>query len=543
MKTRFNAVAAARLMPLWVLLMGAVLAFGVGCKKDVDNGTGAGTVKAVVLDKTTASLKVGEQLTLTYTVFPEDFSNKNVSWSSSDEKILTVDSKGVVTALAPGSATVTVTSEVGSETATCAITVAGADAVSVSGDVDGTWTRNSVINVIGQIKVPKGKSLTIEEGVEVNIATGGQDANETKIEWIVDGNLYIKGTAESPVLISVPAAERTVANTFKRLWGGIIGSATCEEMLIDHAIIEYTGAITTTTSPSVTSGLFKAGGGEGMVAFNTNNPAGRYVIQNSVFRSTGEDAIYVQGGSCLFTNNTFYAVGEAGGEAINVKAGCKVDAAYNLMYSVNTNGFKLSNSGSSPTRGEAQINAYNNTIVNTGWRRDPNAPKGGSIWAEKGALVHVFNNLVVNAMFGAKAPSWQKDATDGPDLNSKIDYNYYASGTQQSSIAQHIANGTVTGYDGFKSGVADVVYGAHDKAGTAPGDLDPMFVNFPFNSNPLLDYKFNESWDFHLQAGSPALTGAKTDITPYFKATGITIAGTTYHSPDASAYFGAFGAQ
>ncbi|OJY86247.1 MAG: hypothetical protein BGP14_17150 [Sphingobacteriales bacterium 44-15] len=435
------------------------------------------------------------------------------------------------------------TTQEGSETATCSVTVTQNDAINVSGNVEGTWAKYSVVNVTGHLKIPAGKKLVIEEGVEVIVSTGGQDANDTKIEWIVDGNLYITGTDDNPVLISVPSAQRTAANSFKRLWGGIIGSATAAEILIDHAVIEYTGAITTSTSPSVVSGLFKAGGGEGMVAFNTNNPSGSYVIQNTTFRNTGEDAIYVQGGNCIFTNNTFYAVGEAGGEAINVKAGCKVDAAYNLMYSANTNAFKLSNSGADAHRAQAQIYAYNNTIVNTGWRRDPNGPKGGSIWAEKGALVNVYNNLVVNAMFRAKAPKWGENATDGPDLNSKIDYNYYAAGPQTSTVPQHIANGTASGYDGFKTGVKDAVYGNNDISGTAAGDKDPRFVNFPFSSNPLLDFAFDASWNFHLQAGSPALTGAKTDFTPYFSSTGVTVNGTTYKSPAPAAFFGAFGAQ
>jgi hypothetical protein len=523
-----------------LLLAIGIITLGIGCKKDNKADT---SVRAVALEKSTATLKIGETTTLTYNIFPANAANKNVTWSTSDQKVATVDNKGVVTGVTPGSATITVTTAEGAQTSTCSVTVTRSDAVSVNGNVEGTWTKFSVINVTGHIRVPAGKTLTIEEGVEVNVSTGGQDANNTKIEWIVDGNLYIKGTAANPVLVTVPAAERTAANTFKRLWGGIIGSATCAEMLVDNAIIEYTGAITTTTSPSVTAGLFKAGGGEGMVAFNTNNPQGKYVVQHTTFRSTGEDAIYVQGGSCIFTNNMFYAVGEAGGEAINVKAGCKVDAAYNLVYSANTNAFKLSNAGSSATRPQAQINAYNNTIVATGWRRDPNAPKGGSIWAEKGALVNVYNNLVINAMFRAKAPKWQQNATDGPDLNSKIDYNYYAAGPQTSTIAQHVANGTASGYDGFKPGVVNAVYGANDISGTGPGDKDPMFVNFPFATNALLDFTFNTGWDFHLKAGSPALTGAKTDVVPYFISTGVTVNGTEYKSPAASGFFGAFGAN
>lgn len=521
------------------LAIAAVFMLSQGCKKDKEDLS----VRGVSLSKSTATLKPGATEQLTFTIFPENASNKNVSWTSSDATIATVDATGLVTAIKPGNTIVTVTTEEGNEKATCSVTVTPNDAKTVSGNAEGVWPKYSTVNVTGHITIPAGKTLTIEEGVEVVISTGGQDANQTKIEWIVDGNLYIQGTPTAPVLISVPSAERTTGNTFKRLWGGIIGSATCAEMLLDNAIIEYTGAITTATSPSVVKGLFKAGGGEGMVAFNTNNPTGKYVVQNTVFRNTGEDAIYVQGGSCIFTSNTFYAVGEAGGEAINVKAGCKVDAAYNLMYSVNTNGFKLSNSGVSPTRPQAQITAYNNTIVNAGWRRDPNAPKGGSIWGEKGALINVYNNLVINSMFRAKAPKFGVDANDGPDLNSKIDYNYYAGGSQTSTVPQHIANGTASAFDGFKPSVKDAVYGTHDVSGAAANDKDPKFVTFPFATDPLLSYTFDKAWDFHLQAGSPALTGAKTDVAPYFAASGVSVNGKTYKSPAPAAFFGAFGTK
>jgi hypothetical protein len=500
------------------------------------------SVKGITLSQTALNLRPGGSETLAFTIFPGNAADQNVAWASSDETVATVSETGLVTAGKPGSATVTVTARDGGEQASCAVTVSLSDPITVTGNVDGVWSKYSVIQVRGHINVPAGKTLTIEEGVEVIVATNGQDANNTKIELIVNGNLYCYGTEEAPVTFTVPASERTAANTFNRLWGGIIGSGTCAEIAFEHVLVEYTGAVTTATSPSVTAGLFKAGGGEGMVAFNTNNPSGRYVITHSTFRCTGEDAIYVQGGNCIFINNRFYACGEAGGEAINVKAGCKVDAAGNLMYSPNTNGFKLSNSGADGgARFQAQINAYNNTIVNSGWRRDPNKPKGGSVWAESGCLVNVYNNLIVNCMFGAKAPKFGQDATDGPDLNSKIDYNFYASGTAQSSVSQHIANGTLTAYDGFKNGVEDVVYGAHDRRGATAGDNDPRFVNFPFAGNPLLAYTFDDSWDFRLQAGSPALSGANTAFNPYFSASGVTVNGKQYKSPAPAAYFGAFG--
>ncbi|MDR1156322.1 MAG: Ig-like domain-containing protein [Bacteroidales bacterium] len=521
----------------FILFAAALLS---GCSKDIEDLS----LKGIALSKSALTLKPGASETLTVTFFPENAANKRISWSSGDTGIAGVGSDGTVTAIKPGTATISVTSEENGETATCSVTVTLNEPVTVSGAVEGVWAKYSVINVTGHISVPEGKTLTVEEGVEVIVSTEGQDANDTKIEFIVNGKLYCYGTEEAPVRFTVPENRRRPENFFARLWGGVIGSGTCSEIVFDNVLIEYTGAVTTRTSPSVTAGLFKPAGGEGMVAFNTNNPSGKYVIVNSTFRYTGEDAIYVQGGSCIFADNLFYAVGEAGGEAINVKAGCRVDAARNLMYSPNTNGFKLSNSGADGgARFQAQINAYNNTIINAGWRRDPNKPKGGSVWAESGCLVNVYNNLIVNSMFAAKAPNFGIDATDGPDLNSRIDYNYYASGNARSAIPQHVANGTVTAFDGFKPGVGDVVYGAHDVSGNAAGDKNPLFVNFPFADNPVLAYSYNESWDFHLQAGSPALNGAKTDFTPYFAASGVTVNGREYKSPAPSAWFGAFGTR
>lgn len=519
-------------------LLLAVVAFAstilTSCQKEEDL-----SIKGVTMNKSAVTLKPGAEETLTFTIFPLNASNKNVTWSTSDESIATVSAEGKVTAIKPGSATITVKTVENNETATCAVTISLNDPLTVSGNVEGVWPKYSVVNVSGHLNIPVGKSLTIEEGVEIVVADGTVDASGTKIEIIVNGNLYCNGKAEAPILFSVNATKRTTANTFGRLWGGIIGSATCGEILMQYTTVEYTGAITTLNSPSVTGGLFKPAGGEGMVAFNTNNTEGKYVIQNCTFRFTGEDAIYVQGGDCIFTNNLFYANGEAGGEAINVKAGCTVDAAFNVMYGSNTNALKLSSSGQDPTRHQALIKGYNNTIINAGWRRDPDKPKGGSIWLEQGCLVEIYNNLIVNSMFAVR-----QDSKNLPDNNSKVNYNFYASGTQQSVVPQHITNGTLTAYDGFKIGVKDIILGANDKAGASAGDNDPKFTNFPFATNPLLSYdNFSASWDFHLQADSPALTGANTDFSPYFATTGITIGGVTYKSPLPAAYFGAYGTK
>ncbi|MDE7149547.1 MAG: Ig-like domain-containing protein, partial [Bacteroidales bacterium] len=71
-----------------------------------------------------SSTTVGKNgLQLTSTVLPQNATNKNVSWTSSDETIATVSETGKVTAVTPGNATITVTTEDGGFTASRTVTV------------------------------------------------------------------------------------------------------------------------------------------------------------------------------------------------------------------------------------------------------------------------------------------------------------------------------------------------------------------------------------------------------------------------------------
>lgn len=68
-------------------------------------------VEQITLNKTEGILTVGNSVTVTATVTPDNATNATVNWTSSDEKVATVDSNGKVTAVAAGSATITATSE------------------------------------------------------------------------------------------------------------------------------------------------------------------------------------------------------------------------------------------------------------------------------------------------------------------------------------------------------------------------------------------------------------------------------------------------
>ena len=86
-------------------------------------------VTGVTLSETSAEMTLGgETLTLTATVAPANATNKTVTWTTSDESVATV-ANGVVTAVAPGTATITATATNGTadtsddKTAACTVTV------------------------------------------------------------------------------------------------------------------------------------------------------------------------------------------------------------------------------------------------------------------------------------------------------------------------------------------------------------------------------------------------------------------------------------
>lgn len=81
-------------------------------------------VTGIKLNTTSKQLLRGKKLALKATVAPSNASNKAVTWKSSNTKIATVSDQGVVKAVKPGVATITVTAKDGSNVkATCKVTV------------------------------------------------------------------------------------------------------------------------------------------------------------------------------------------------------------------------------------------------------------------------------------------------------------------------------------------------------------------------------------------------------------------------------------
>ena len=106
--------------------------------------------------------KVGDAFQLTATIMPEDASNKEVRWSSSNENVCVVNN-GLVTAVAPGTATITVTT------------------------LDGNFTANCIVKVVQHVtKVALNKSelsLKVNEMEQLSATVSPDNAENKAITW------------------------------------------------------------------------------------------------------------------------------------------------------------------------------------------------------------------------------------------------------------------------------------------------------------------------------------------------------------------------
>ena len=99
-------------------------------------------VESITLDSSEGKLTVGNSHTIKATVAPEEVAAKTtIEWSSSDEKVATVDSNGKVTAVSSGNATITATA--GEESANYEVTVEQPKKVTTSNK---TYTKNGSSN-------------------------------------------------------------------------------------------------------------------------------------------------------------------------------------------------------------------------------------------------------------------------------------------------------------------------------------------------------------------------------------------------------------
>ncbi len=155
-----------------------------------------GAVTGVSLSPATDTLGIASTLQLNAKIEPYGAGNQNVSWSSSDTSIAKVSSTGLVTGVAEGTATITVTTEDGGITAQSTVTV--------------VYVKVTGVNVS-----PKSTSVNVGATQQLTAAVEPSNAANKTVKWSssdtsiakVDSTGLVTGVSKGTATITVTTEE------------------------------------------------------------------------------------------------------------------------------------------------------------------------------------------------------------------------------------------------------------------------------------------------------------------------------------------------
>ena len=199
------------------------------------NGRPSGNVEykvtGVTLNTDKLDLYTGDSETLTATVLPAEATNQNLLWGSDNGNVATVDQSGKVTAVAPGTANITVTTKDGNFKASCAVTVTdktytlSADQTTVdfgaicAGDAQPAAQTVTITNTGNQqvtVKLPIATNFDIAAGKGFENGSATIEPNETATFTVQPkAGLAVGEYAEALTVSNQNAGEVTLTLTFK----------------------------------------------------------------------------------------------------------------------------------------------------------------------------------------------------------------------------------------------------------------------------------------------------------------------------------------
>ena len=155
------------------------------------------SVTGITVSTPSITITEGETSVISFTVEPADASVKDVSFSSSDTDVVTVDEKGRVTAVGPGTATITITTKDGGFKATVTVTVKA--------------KAPAVVNVSG-VKLDKHElSLKKDEKFTLTATVEPSDAADKSVSWKSSDTAV--ATVEDGEVVAVAAGTATITVT------------------------------------------------------------------------------------------------------------------------------------------------------------------------------------------------------------------------------------------------------------------------------------------------------------------------------------------
>lgn len=217
---------------------------------------------------------IGATIDLNEEVLPANATDKSVSWASSDNAVATVDVNGVVNTVSEGTATITVSANSGSETATCAITV-----------LPGTVNPTSVA-----ITNCPSADLEVGASVDLNETVSPSGATDKSVSWsssntsvaTVDASGTVTGIAEGQAIITVSTNTASLTDICVvqvvpdevPVAGVNLGGAT-----MDTLVVGSTEQLTATITPSNAT--------DQSLVWSSNNSSVATVDQNGMVTAIG----------------------------------------------------------------------------------------------------------------------------------------------------------------------------------------------------------------------------------------------------------------
>ena len=161
---------------------------------------GIKAITGIVLSTNAADVTEGEDLQLSYTLFPNDASDYGLEWQSADKMVAGVDQAGLVTAFQPGQTTVTVSTADGIMAA-AVITVHQKAAYDRLSEKEQSFV-DAMLSIINNFKNPNSvKVLAIQELGStwyVNVsATNSYGGTVSTTYWVYENGIYKLDTTVS----------------------------------------------------------------------------------------------------------------------------------------------------------------------------------------------------------------------------------------------------------------------------------------------------------------------------------------------------------
>jgi hypothetical protein len=325
-----------------------------------------------------------------------------------------------------------------------------------AGNVKGTMLTDSLYFIEGNLTVLPGDTLTIQPGTTVKV--------DGDYHFTIQGVIQSLGTSAKPITITT-----TDPNPVPGEWGGF-QCDTAQGVTFLWTKLLWAG------------GKTASGGTTETIHVSVPIPVD---IEDCWFVGGQDNSIGVFSTSQVkILRNSCYGNGTDDGDIVDFHSGVTGVVAYNVIWGSAGSAIKIFTS-STIQNPQTNVAVYNNTCVESGFRRGAAEP-GRGILVDAYSQARVYNNLLVNNY-------WSLDITPTADLVHTVYNNNYF-------------------YVSIDS-LRQFMYPANEKGAVQSGDIinltttsanDPKFVNYSTTVNPN-NRIIPSTYDFHLQAGSPAL--------------------------------------